>query len=180
MNAPAGVQSVSYALSLNGGASSLATTLVDSKTGAAVTLFQINTTEIDARNAVGDIVFKLTVDATGHVTMTELRGVHQGAGETPDASEGISLAASLVSLTATVTDVNNASASASIDVGPQISIHDDGPTMSATGTGAALSLSETHLTATVLDDNIAGSAPSLALTSTTGDFVDGVHVGDGC
>ena len=170
VNAPAGVQSVTYALSLNGGAASLATTLIDSKTGGAVTLFQINTTEIDARNAVGDIVFKLTVDATGHITMTELRGVHQGAGEAPDASEGISLAAGLVSVTATVTDVNNASASASIDVGPQVSIHDDGPTVAASGTGSALSLSETHLTATVLDDNIAGSAPNATLTHVTGDF----------
>ncbi len=49
VDAPAGVQSLTYALSLNGGVASLATTLIDSLTGGAVTLFQINATEIDAR-----------------------------------------------------------------------------------------------------------------------------------
>jgi hypothetical protein len=117
--------SVTYALTLNGGASSLLTTLVDSKSNTAVTLFQISPTEIDARNAGGDLVFRLTVDGTGHVTMEALRGVHEN---TPgDFNEGNALAAGLVSLTATVTDTNNTTATASIDLGPHITIHDDGP-----------------------------------------------------
>ena len=128
ITAPAGVQSVAYALTLAGGAASVATTLIDSVTGGAVTLFQISPTEVDAKNAGGDVVFTLVLDGTGHITLTELRGVHEGAGESPDASEGISLAAGLVSLTATVTDNNNATATASEDIGPNITIHDDGPT----------------------------------------------------
>ena len=118
-----------YSLTLAGGVASLLTTLIDSVTGSAVTLFKISATEVDARNANGDIVFTLVADGTGHVTMTELRGVHEGVGETPDSSEGVILAANLVSLTATVTDGDGDKASASIDLGPQITIHDDGPTL---------------------------------------------------
>ena len=68
-----------------------------------------------AQAAAGPIHFTLTADATGHVTMTELRGVVQGAGER-GSGEGTDLAAGLVSLTATVTDNNNNTASASIDL----------------------------------------------------------------
>ncbi|MFX4373473.1 DUF5801 repeats-in-toxin domain-containing protein, partial [Acinetobacter baumannii] len=38
------------------------------------------------------------------------------------------------------------------------------------GTTPSLTLSETHLTATTLDDNIAGSAPDALLTTTSADF----------
>ncbi len=113
-----------YSLTLNGGASSLATTLVDSKTGGAVTLVQNGTTEIDAKDAANDVVFKLTVDSSsGIVTLTDLRGVHEGTtGESPDQSEFLTLASNLVSVTATVTDNDGDTASASIDLGPQMQI----------------------------------------------------------
>ncbi len=126
-----------YSLTLNGGASSLATTLVDSKTGGAVTLVQNGTTEIDAKDAANDVVFKLTVDSSsGIVTLTDLRGVHEGTtGESPDQSEFLTLASNLVSVTATVTDNDGDTASASIDLGPQIKIFDDGPV----ATGATVS-----------------------------------------
>ncbi len=59
----------------------------------------------------------------------------------------------------------------SIDGTPQvvtITIH--GPLVGATGTVPSLTLSESHLTATALDDNIAGSAPNATLTTTSGNF----------
>ena len=59
----------------------------------------------------------------------------------------------------------------SIDGTPQvvtITIH--GPLVGATGTAPSLTLSELHLTATALDDNIAGSAPNATLTTTSGNF----------
>jgi VCBS repeat-containing protein len=59
----------------------------------------------------------------------------------------------------------------SIDGTPQvvtITIH--GPLVGATGTAPSLTLSESHLTATALDDNIAGSAPNATLTTTSGNF----------
>ena len=58
----------------------------------------------------------------------------------------------------------------SIDLGKQLTITDDGPSIAATGTAPSLTLSETHLTATALDDNIAGSAPDATLTTTSGNF----------
>jgi len=58
----------------------------------------------------------------------------------------------------------------SIDGTPQvvtITIH--GPLV-GTGTVPSLTLSESHLTATALDDNIAGSTPNATLTTTSGNF----------
>jgi len=49
-------------------------------------------------------------------------------------------------------------------------VTDDGPTIAATGTAPSLTLSEAHLTATALDDNIAGTAPDASLTTTSGNF----------
>src|SRR5207249_3708807 len=80
--------------------------------------------------AGGPVDFTLAVDATGHITLTDLRSVHQGAGEAGDINEGAILPAGLVTLTATVTDVNNKIASASVDVGPHLTFLDDGPSIS--------------------------------------------------
>src|SRR5260370_82815 len=124
-----------YSLTLSNGLSSEATTLVDSKTSGAVHLEQTSATEIDAKDAAGDTVFTLTVDGNGKVTMTDLRGVHEGTGETSDVSEGLTLASGLVSVTATVTDNDNDTASASIDLGPLVTIHDDGPHFGTIDTG---------------------------------------------
>src|SRR5205823_2836295 len=97
--------------------------LIDSQTGNHVFLF-LESGQVVGREgansgaaAGGPIDFKLSVDASGNITLTDLRSVHQGAGETGDINEGTSLNAGLVSLTATVTDINNASASANVDSG---------------------------------------------------------------
>src|SRR5260370_330523 len=124
-----------YSLTLSNGLSSEATTLVDSKTSGAVHLEQTSATEIDAKDAAGDTALTLTVDGNGKVTMTDLRGVHEGTGETSDVSEGLTLASGLVSVTATVTDNDNDTASASIDLGPLVTIHDDGPAVTAATSG---------------------------------------------
>ena len=64
--------------------------------------------------------------------------------DTPgDFNEGITLAAGLVSLTATVTDVNNNSASASVDVGPHLTFLDDGPIAAIAPTTATVTVDET-------------------------------------
>ena len=96
------------------------------------------------------------------MTLTDLRSVHQGVGEAGDISEGIHLPAGLVSLTATVTDINNASASAAVDIGPSLTLLDDGPTITAIGTGPAMSVDESFLPN--------GSTPDPTLTVSTGDF----------
>jgi hypothetical protein len=108
------------------------TNLVDSKTGQTVLLATNGTSEVDGYVMIGGVqtnVFTLTVDATGHVTFTELRGVKEATADpNGDTSEGVSLSSGLVSLVATVTDNDGDKASASIDLGPQITVHDDGPT----------------------------------------------------
>ena len=129
-----GLAALVYSLSLAGGANvtQLATTLIDSLTGTSVTLYKTSATEIDAKDALGHIVFTLVTDATGHVTMTELRGVHEGTGETPtDSSETVGLAAGAILLTATATDGDGDKASSSIDLASKITIHDDGPVLGA-------------------------------------------------
>ena len=123
-----------YSLTLNG----TSTGLINSKTGTAVTLVQVDATHINAVDGAGthDVVFTLALNSsTGVVTMTELRGVEQSTASNPDTSEGITLASGLVSLTATVTDNDGDSASSSVDLGHAITIHDDGPVVTATTSG---------------------------------------------
>src|SRR4051794_37825430 len=147
VDAPAGQQSLTFALSIS--ASGVDSGLIDSQTGNHVFLFLESGVVVGREGANsgaaagGPIDFRLSVDASGHITLTDLRSVHQGAGETGDINEGTSLNAGLVSLTATVTDINNASASASVDVGPHLSFLDDGPVAAISLTANTVSVDET-------------------------------------
>jgi len=162
---------ISYALSITGG-NGTASGLIDSHTGQAdVLILNGNTIEGHVGTTSGTLAFTIAVDpATGRVTFTEYRPVTQPLGTKPDSGEGVSLAVGTVNMTATVTDKDGNFQTASIDLGGRLTLTDDGPTIAAAGTAPALSLSETHLTATALDGNIAGSAPNAALTATSGDF----------
>ena len=51
-----------------------------------------------------DVVFTLSINGTGVVTMTDLRGVHEDAADATRRTTRITLASGLVSVTATVTD----------------------------------------------------------------------------
>src|SRR6266404_8032338 len=133
--APAGVQfSVTYALSAPGATATTGvdTGLIDSGSGNHVFLFlqggQVVAREgTDSTSAAnGPIDATLSVDATGHVTFTILRADHEFV-ISPTLLEGISPPSHLVSLIATVTDSFGTTASASIDLGPLITIHDDVP-----------------------------------------------------
>ena len=138
VNAPAGVQSITYALSITGG-NGVDTGLIDTVTGNHLFLF-LEGGQIVAREGAtaaqaaaggpGSIDATLGVDATGHVTFTILRADHEFV-VNPDGFKAISPSGGLVSLIATVTDNNNNTASASIDLGPLITIHDDVPHIAA-------------------------------------------------
>src|SRR5262245_40513461 len=162
---------ISYALSINGG-NGTASGLIDSHTGLPdVLVLNGNTIEGHVGTTGGALAFTITVDsATGNVTFTEYRAVAQPFGTNPDGGEGVSLTAGIVNLTATITDKDGNFQTASRDLGSRLTITDDGPTIAVAGTAPSLTLSETHLTATALDDNIAGSAPNAALTTTSGNF----------
>ena len=180
VNATAGVQSITYALSVPGATATTGVDsgLIDSMTGNHVFLF-VQGGEVFGREgtsattaAGGPIDFTLTVDSTGHITLTDLRGVHEGSGESPDSSEGISLGTGLVTLTATVTDNNNNTSTASEDIGPHITIHDDGPV--GTATVLTGTVDEDALVAVLPPGEVAGLAT--ATGSVTGLFNVGADV----
>ncbi|MCA6122754.1 hypothetical protein J6500_12730 [Bradyrhizobium sp. WSM 1704] len=165
VDAPSGQQSLTFALSVSApGADS---GLIDSATGQHV-LLSVNAGVVEGRTAVGgDLVFTVSVDSTGHVTFTDLRSVHEAAPGNPN--EAISLAQGLITLTATVTDTANQTASAQTDVGSHLTFLDDGPVAStATGAVDTFVLDETRPAGT---DSAGGSAPN-GLASVTANFSD--------
>ena len=120
--------------------------LTDSRSGENVLLSVTGGGVVEGRTAMGgDLVFTLIVDAsTGVVTLSDFRAVHQGVGEDPDQSEAISLnsVANLVSLTATITDADDDNQSATIDLGRQVFLLDDGPSETAVSSGVTVALDE--------------------------------------
>ncbi|QOZ46508.1 hypothetical protein XH89_25830 [Bradyrhizobium sp. CCBAU 53340] len=133
LNVPGGEQSLTFALSIS--APGVDSALIDSQTGNHVFLFVENGVVVGregkdaAAAANGPQDFTVSVDGSGKLTLTDLRSVHEGTGEPGDVSEGTHVPAGLISLTATVTDNSNQSASASVDVGPHLTLQDDGPSI---------------------------------------------------
>ncbi|OYU61409.1 MAG: hypothetical protein CFE30_15335 [Bradyrhizobium sp. PARBB1] len=117
-----GISSVSYALSIP--ANGTLSGLIDSQSHQNDVLVQVNATTIEGHvgSATGALAFTISVNpATGVVTFTEDRAVDNNAGP-------VSLAAGTVTLTQTVVDSDGGKASASVDLGPKLSISDDHPT----------------------------------------------------
>ncbi|ESY99019.1 hypothetical protein X738_12705 [Mesorhizobium sp. LNHC209A00] len=84
----------------------------------------------------GVIVFTVTTDAAGNVTLDQVRAVVH---PTTDPNEPVSLSAdNLVTLTATITDKDGDSSSALLNIGQNLTFLDDGPTISAPGASASL------------------------------------------
>jgi VCBS repeat-containing protein len=121
---------VNYALSITGG-NGTASGLFDSHTGLAdVLVLNGNTIEGRVGTTSGALAFAITLDpTTGLVTFTEYRAVTQPFGTNPDGGEGVSLTAGIVNLTATITDKDGDFQTASLDLGKQLTITDDGPTI---------------------------------------------------
>ena len=164
-NAPAGVKSVTYGLKIDNST----TNLIDVATGQFVRLVSNGSGEVDGVITIDNTqitVFTLTVDGTGHVEFTVLLAGRQFV-HSADVLEGISPNAGLVSLTATVTDNNGATASASIDLGPLITVHDDVPI-------AAIDRTENNVVMDELfGDRPANSAGTPDANDTTDDNVAG-------
>ncbi|MBB4369438.1 hypothetical protein GGD63_002226, partial [Bradyrhizobium sp. cir1] len=172
LNVPGGQQSLTFALSIS--APGVDTGLIDSQTGNHVFLFLENGVVVgregkDAATAAsGPQDFTVSVDAGGKLTLTDLRSVHEGTGENGDVSEGTHVPAGLISLTATVTDNSNQSTSASVDVGPHLTLQDDGPVPSTvTGATDTLVLDESALGT----DTVGGASP-VGLATFTAKFGD--------
>ncbi|WP_343565575.1 DUF5801 repeats-in-toxin domain-containing protein, partial [Kiloniella sp. b19] len=136
-----GQASVTYALSVTDGTAS---GVVDTATGQAVSLYANNgVIEGRAGGSSGPVVFTLSVNSAGTVELDQLRAVEHG--DNTEANEAVSLAANVVTLTATVTDGDGDTASDSIRLGSTISFRDDVPTITVTGAVDALTVDESTL-----------------------------------
>ena len=181
VTAPAGIQSETFALKIGDGTTTnLITNLIDSVSGQLVHLVQNGAGEVDGVVTVGGVqttVFTLALDSAGHITMTELRAVHE---LTPgDFNEGIHLGTGMISVTLTVIDNNGFTASASFDLGPHITVLDDGPSIQVvvqTGEGngdhpgtPTLTVDESFLTAAT-NNNTDGTTPDVTQTVKTANY----------
>ena len=127
----AGATPVSYALSTPGGNSGL----TDTATGQAVVL-SLASGVVEGRTVTSnDLVFTVSVNASGQVTLDQKRAVVHADTTNPNDSRSLS-SAGLVVLTATVNDKDGDSASTPLNIGLQLIFRDDGPSITASATGA--------------------------------------------
>ena len=100
--------------------------LNDSLTGESV-LLRVNGNVIEGYTSAG-VVFTVAVDANGIATLTQYRPVeHNDPNDADEAGSPAMIADGLISLSATITDNDGDTATASIDVGQLIAFEDDGP-----------------------------------------------------
>src|SRR5260221_9511 len=166
---------VTYTLAASGATALLGVDsgLIDSVSGNHVFLFleggQVvgrEGTSAAAAATVGPIDFTIAVAANGDVTLTQLRAVHELTPDTPtDLSEGIHLdsVGNLVTLKATITDNDGDTATATLDLGKQVTFHDDGPSIALSGQASSLNTDESYIAAAT-NGGIAGSTPDAVLT----------------
>ena len=96
--------------------------------------------------AGGSIVFTISVDGSGTVTLDQLRSVVHNDPAGPRRAwrfGGDSSAANLVTLTATITDGDGDTNTAVANIGGSFQFEDDGPSISAAGAIPTLAVDET-------------------------------------
>lgn len=119
--------------------------LTDTATGEAVNL-SLNGTVVEGRTAGTNLlVFTVSVDADGSVTLDQLRAVVHPDATDPNDSTSLT-SDELVTLTATTIDRDGDSVQATLNIGQNLVFRDDGPSISTTGTEPALTVDETDLT----------------------------------
>ncbi|HEX2840438.1 DUF5801 repeats-in-toxin domain-containing protein [Hyphomicrobium sp.] len=127
-----GPGSVSYALNISQtGADS---GLVDSETGQPILLY-LEGTNVTGRigGPGGDKVFLISIDtSTGMVTLDQQRAIMHSPNSGPDQETSLS-ADDLIKLTATITDKDGDTDSATINLGNAISFKDDAPNVDFAG-----------------------------------------------
>src|SRR5262249_1933648 len=147
---PAVSGATSYALSVVGGGGT-DSGVVDTASGNHVFVFVEGGVVVGREGtnagtaAGGPIVFTVSVDASGSVTLDQQRAIVHPTASNPDSNEAVAIGSNLITLTATATDKDADSASANLDLGPQLSFHDDGPTISLSGNTPSLTVDETFL-----------------------------------
>jgi VCBS repeat-containing protein len=137
----AGTVSTSYSLSVS--SSGVDSGIDDVATGQNVLLTVNGSGVVEGRTAgSNELVFTVSVDASGTVTLDQLRAVVHPDGSNPDDAVSLS-SANLISLTrsSTITDKDGDSATdtASINIGQAISFKDDAPSLQVTGGDTSVS-----------------------------------------
>ena len=101
-------------------------------------------------------MFTVVVDGAGNVTLDQLRAVVHTPNTGPDQSTTL-LADNLVTLTATITDKDGDSATATQNIGQNLVFLDDAPSITANATTATLTVDETNLALNAGPTNFASS-----------------------
>jgi VCBS repeat-containing protein len=183
-----GPGTTSYALSVVAGASGL----VDTLTNEAVNL-SLNGGVVEGRTATTNLlVFTASVNASGQVTLDQVRAVVHSPDTGPDQSTGLA-SADLVKLTATVTDGDGDSASAVANIGGALHFEDDAPSASpnsgSVNEGALLTVAAASGVLTndsagadgyaagggVVGVRAAGGDTTTAVTTGTGNVIAGLY-----
>jgi hypothetical protein len=160
----AGSSGVTYALSVAAGS----TGIVDTATNQAVVL-SVVAGVVQGRTATsGDLVFTVSVDGGGNVTLDQIRAIVHPDATNPDDAKTLA-AANLVTLTATATDKDGDSASTTLNIGQSLVFRDDGPALAfgnLVGTGTTLAQTG-YWTHAAGSDGLGAAGLDMALTGFT-------------
>ncbi|WP_061469197.1 enhanced entry virulence factor RtxA [Legionella pneumophila] len=158
-----GAGNITYALGINAGS----TGLKDTATNEDIQLVN-NGGVIEARTVTSNVLlFKVSVDASGMVTLDQKRAIVHSPNTGPDQATTLN-AANLITLTATITDKDGDSSSATLNIGQALSFKDDAPLASdITRSGLANEGADTNLML-ILDTSgsMAGSGIQTLINST--------------
>ncbi|KTD15494.1 DUF5801 repeats-in-toxin domain-containing protein, partial [Legionella hackeliae] len=136
-----GISSIKYALSVTAGS----TGLVDALTNEAIVLSINEKGVVEGKTARGgELVFTLSVDSTGTVTLDQLRAVLHSPNTGSDQSATLN-SPDLIQLTAAITDNDGDTALASLNIGQALNFKDDGPSINASAAADSLTVDETTL-----------------------------------
>ncbi len=80
----------------------------------------------------GETIFTVTVDSDGKVTLTQARAMHHENPQKTGSDDVLTLPAGSIKLTATVTDKDGDTDTASVDIGDKLTFQDDGPSLDDT------------------------------------------------
>ena len=144
---------VGYELGIKEGEAGVDSGITDTATGDPVLLY-LEDGEVVGRvgSEEGDIVFTVSVDSEGKVTLDQQRAVVHS--DSTDSNDAVTLAAEdLITLTGTITDADGDSSSAILNIGSSLSFEDDGPTIIADQTGLPeLIVDETNFSTDAVGD----------------------------
>jgi VCBS repeat-containing protein len=161
---PAASGSVTYALNAVAGPSGL----VDTLTGLSVILSVNGSGVVEGRTNGGGnlLVFTVSVDANGNVTLDQSRAVVHADPTNPD--DTVSLAANLVTLTETIKDGDGDTDSAAVQIGSNLVFHDDAPHATADTNAVVEGALLTVAASGVLTNDVPGADGYAAAGGVTG------------